>query len=139
MPLTSAGGRELGIVVNTINQLFGNKKMPRYAIERQYLVPMFEHIFVEAPNFEEACRRAVDDLAEPWSDLAELDFDNSRATTVARAVEIPEHLFPDLRTRGDEDRHRLSQALYDSNLDALAIPADFAGTETEDGAEAGFG
>jgi hypothetical protein len=32
--------------------------MPRYVIERQFLVPMFEHIFVEAPNLH---------VARPWT------------------------------------------------------------------------
>jgi hypothetical protein len=112
--------------------------MPRYVIERQYLVPMFEHIFVEAPSLEEACRRAVDDLAEPWSDRVELDFDNARATTIARAVEIPEALFPDLRRRDDENRHNLSHVLYEADLDALAIPAECDGTETDRGNGPGF-
>jgi hypothetical protein len=113
--------------------------MPRYVIERQYLVPMFEHIFIEAPSLAEACRRAVDDIAEPWSDHAELDFDNARTTTIARAVEIPEPHFPNLRTREDEDGHNLSHVLYEADLDALAIPAEFAGTGVEVGGEVGFG
>jgi hypothetical protein len=40
--------------------------MPRYVIERQYLVPMFEHILVEAPSFDAACREAIDEFAQPW-------------------------------------------------------------------------
>jgi hypothetical protein len=107
-------------------------------IERQYLVPMFEHIFVEAPSLEEACRRAIDDLAEPWSDQAEIDFDNARATTIARAVEIPEPLFPDLRAREDEDRHNLPSVLYELGLDALAIPDEFAEIESNGSDRVGF-
>jgi hypothetical protein len=29
--------------------------MPKFVIERQYLVPMYQHIFVEAENLEMAC------------------------------------------------------------------------------------
>ena len=100
--------------------------MPRYVIERQYLVPVFEHIFVEAPHLEAACREALDDDAQPWGDDAKLDFDTVRPTTVAQAVEIPEHLFPELRSREDGDSHDFSQILYESGLDLLLIPREFA-------------
>ena len=112
--------------------------MTRYVIERQYLVPMFEHIFVEAPSLEEACREAIDEFTQPWSDNAELDFDNARAVTVEQAVEIPDHLFPELRSRDDEDRHVLSHVLYDAGLDLLPIPAAFADEGTDDGEPVGF-
>ena len=32
--------------------------MPKFVIERQYLVPMYQHIVVEAENLEEACKKA---------------------------------------------------------------------------------
>jgi hypothetical protein len=112
--------------------------MPRYVIERQYLVPMFEQIFVEAPSLEEACREAMDEITQPWSDNAELDFDNARAVTVAHAVELPEHLFPELRSREDEDRHTLSHVLYDAGLPLLQIPADCTDDRTEIPDEVGF-
>jgi hypothetical protein len=84
---------------------------------------MYEHIFVNASNLEDACRRSVDDLAEPWSERAELDFDGSRSTTIARIVEIPEPLFPNLRTRDDEKGRNLSEILYQSGLEALRVPS----------------
>ena len=31
--------------------------MPKFVIERQYLVPMYQHIVVEAENLEEACTK----------------------------------------------------------------------------------
>ncbi|HVH81465.1 MAG TPA: hypothetical protein VM782_18840 [Stellaceae bacterium] len=109
--------------------------MPRYVIERQYLLPMYEHIFVSAPNLEEACHRAVDEHKEPWGDHARLDFENARATTVVRIVEIPDALSPDLRAREDEHRHDLSEMLYELGLEPLPIPAEFAeeGGPSEDG------
>jgi hypothetical protein len=113
--------------------------MPRYVVERQFLVPMFEHIFVEAPNLEEACRRAVDDYAEPWGEEgAKIDYDNARPTTIEQAVEIPEELFPELRSRGDADNYDLSLVLYDSGLDLLPIPEEFADALQEPGDEVGF-
>jgi hypothetical protein len=112
--------------------------MSRYVIERQFLVPMFEHIFVEAPNLETACREALDDVAQPWGDDAEFAFDDARSTTVAQAVEIPEHLFPELRSRDHGDRYVLSEALYDSGLDLLPIPDEFADPSQEKRDEVGF-
>ena len=46
--------------------------MPRYVIERQYLLPVYEHLLIEAPNFETACREALDEIAHPWSENAKM-------------------------------------------------------------------
>jgi hypothetical protein len=100
--------------------------MPRYVIERQFLLPMYEHIFVEAPDLETACREALDDYARPWGDDAKLDWDSVRPTTIAQAVEIPEAVLPELRSAEDADQHDLSLVLYDSGLDPLSIPEEFA-------------
>ena len=97
--------------------------MPRYVIERQYLVPVYEHLLVEAASFEDACRQALDDIEEPWEDNAETDYDNARPTTIERAVEIP-----DLT---DVDAEGLSHLLYNAGLDPLPIPDEF--TEETDG------
>ena len=35
--------------------------MPKFVIERQYLVPMYQHIVVEAEDLEEACKKAISD------------------------------------------------------------------------------
>jgi hypothetical protein len=35
--------------------------MPKFVIERQYLVPMYQHIVVEAETLEEACVKAISD------------------------------------------------------------------------------
>jgi hypothetical protein len=98
--------------------------MPRYVIERQFLVPVFEHIFVEAPDLETACREAMDDGVQPWGDHSKMDFDNSRAVTVTQAVAIPEGSFPELRSRDNEDPYMLSEILYDSGLEFLPIPEE---------------
>lgn len=112
--------------------------MPRYVIERQYLVPIFEHIFVEAANLEAACREALDEFAQPWGDDARLDYDNSRQTTIAQAVEIPEHLFPELRSADDTDCSIRSEVLYDSGLDLLPIPDEFAEPDAGNAEPGGF-
>ena len=105
--------------------------MPRYIIERQYLVPMFEHILVEAPTLLDACREAVDDVAQPWGDEAELCFDDARPTTVTCAVELPDGFEPELQVGNGDDRDTLSSFLYSLKLDHLPIPDEFGrGDET---------
>jgi hypothetical protein len=51
--------------------------MPKFVIERQYLVPMYQHIVVEAETLEEACKTGIsDDIS--W-DSQEMDCDSARA------------------------------------------------------------
>ena len=100
--------------------------MPRYIIERQYLVPMFEHILVEAESLNEACREALDDIAQPWGDDAQLCFDDARPTTVTCAAELPEGFEPELQIGKGDDSYNLSSLLYSSELEPLVIPEDFA-------------
>jgi hypothetical protein len=33
--------------------------MPKFVIERQYLVPMYQHVVVEADNLEAACKEGI--------------------------------------------------------------------------------
>jgi hypothetical protein len=62
--------------------------MPKFVVERQYLVPMFQHIVVEAANLEAACKKAIsDDIG--W-DTQEMDCDSTRATTLTAAKAVPE-------------------------------------------------
>lgn len=62
--------------------------MPKFVVERQYLVPMFQHIVVEAANLEAACKKAISDDID-W-DTQEMDCDSARATTVTEAKTVPE-------------------------------------------------
>jgi hypothetical protein len=111
--------------------------VPRYVIERQYLVPIYEHILVEAASLEAACREALDENAQPWGDDSEIDFDNARATTIAQAVELPEMLEPEL-CPDNADRYVLSDYLYCCGLDLLPIPRTF-GELADAGDEEGIG
>src|ERR1700683_2960583 len=103
--------------------------MRRYVIERQYLVPVYEHILVEAPNFEAACRKAVDDIEEPWGDTPQTDYSSPRPTTIERAVEVLDAT--------DIDTEGLSHLLYNAGLDPLPIPREF--TEDIDCASSSVG
>ena len=62
--------------------------MLKFVIERQYLVPMYQHIVVEAENLEEACTKGISDDID-W-DTQEMDCDSARATTITEANVIPE-------------------------------------------------
>lgn len=98
--------------------------MPRYVIERQFLVPIFEHLLVEAPNLDAACRQALDDYAVPWGDDSTIDYDSARPVTIAQAVELPDEVGPEPLAGGEPDHHVLSALLYDSGLELLPIPAE---------------
>ena len=78
--------------------------MPRYVIERQYLLPVYEHLLIEAPSLEAACREAVDEIAHPWSENAEQDFDNARAITITEAIRLPDNVYPELRANDGGSR-----------------------------------
>src|SRR5580704_3299500 len=107
--------------------------MPRYVIERQYLLPVYEHLLIEAPNFETACRKALDEIAHPWSENAKDDFENARATTITEAVELPELAFPELMAVDGEHQAGLGGGRYHAGLDPLPIAAEFAESDREDG------
>ena len=61
--------------------------MPRYIIERQYLLPVYQHLAVEAPDLDTACREALDDSEHDWEEAQE-DYESSRPATIISAVEI---------------------------------------------------
>ena len=61
--------------------------MPKFVIERQYLVPMYQHIVVEAENLEDACKKGISDDID-W-DTQEMDCDSARATTITAAKIVP--------------------------------------------------
>jgi hypothetical protein len=62
--------------------------MPKFVIERQYLVPMYQHIIVEAETLEEACKKGIRDDID-W-DTQEMDCDSARATTITEAKMVPD-------------------------------------------------
>jgi hypothetical protein len=99
--------------------------MPRYVIERQFLVPIYEHVLVGAPSLEDACSQAVDDGALPWGDHSTICYDGAGPVTVARAVEIPDAMLPELRADHPSDTYELSRLSYVSGLEPLEILPEF--------------
>jgi hypothetical protein len=114
--------------------------MPKYVIERQYLVPMYQHIVVEADNLEEACKKGISDDID-W-DTQEMDCDSARTTTITAAKVVPEGYEADrahsliIASRDPRglplDMLSLATFLYETEEKTgprLAIPAKF--TEDE--------
>ena len=114
--------------------------MPKFVIERQYLVPMYQHIVVEAETFEAACELAVtDDIA--W-DSQKMDCDNAHKTTITEAKVIPDGYDVDPLRHGlvadaDPGAHpldvvSLATFLYEDEAKTgprLEIPAKFTNDE----------
>ena len=63
--------------------------MPKFVIERQYLLPIYQRLIIDAPDIATACQEAVEN--DDW-ESAEEDGDGSGATTINAAREIPEGL-----------------------------------------------
>ena len=63
--------------------------MPKFVIERQYLVPTYQRLIIDAPDITTACQEAVED--NDW-ESAEEDGDGSGATTINAGREIPQGL-----------------------------------------------
>jgi hypothetical protein len=63
--------------------------MPKYVIERQYLLPIYQRLIIDAPDVTTACQEAVED--DDW-ESAEEDGDGSGAATINAAREVPEGL-----------------------------------------------
>jgi hypothetical protein len=93
--------------------------MPTFVIERQYLLPVYQHIVVEAPDLESACRQAIE--ADDWEGQLE-DYDTSGPTTVNLVKQLP-----------DEYPNRdPSAVLYqDDTVPLLDVPAEFLTPEPE--------
>jgi hypothetical protein len=96
-------------------------------------VPVYEHLLIEAPSFEEACRSAIDESEQPWGDDTRADYESARPTTIARAVELP-----GLVRAGDAGEDSLSHFLYGAGLDPLPIQREFTEEIDDPGISVGF-
>ena len=95
--------------------------MPRYIIERQHLLPVYQHLTIEAPDLDTACREALDDSEHDWEDAQE-DYESSRPTTIVSAVEIASEEEWVIATRSQYERSGL---MYDGRHQLIEIPAAF--------------
>jgi hypothetical protein len=60
--------------------------MPKYVVERQYLLPVYQRLVIEADTIEEACEKAIDH--DDWEDAVE-DDDGARSTSINAVKRIP--------------------------------------------------
>ena len=60
----------------------------KYAIQRQYLLPVYQHLVIEADSIEQACQIATGGTYD-W-DTSKQDYDSCRDTTVEAIRPIPE-------------------------------------------------
>lgn len=56
--------------------------MPMFTVERQYLVPVFQHITLETADVASACTTALDEDEYPW-DGEKIDYECARQTTLS--------------------------------------------------------
>jgi hypothetical protein len=103
--------------------------MPRYIIERQYLLPVYQHLALESPDLESACREALDDGEHDWEGAQE-DYDCARPTTIVSASEITSEAESATAAKSQYERSRL---MYDGGHEFIEIPRKF--TEAERVAE----
>src|SRR6516162_10545740 len=96
--------------------------MPRYIIERQYLLPVYQHLAVEAPDLGSACRDALDDGEHDWKDAQE-DYESTRPTTIVSAVEIASEEEWAIATKSQYERSGL---MYDGRHELIEIPREFS-------------
>ena len=114
--------------------------MPKFVIERQYLVPMYQHIAVEAENLDEACKKSISDDID-W-DTQEMDSDGARRTTLTGAKLVPDGYDVDPKTElilatdkeapSALDMLSFATFLYENEADTgplLEIPEQFTDDE----------
>ena len=101
--------------------------MPRYIIERQYLLPVYQHLALESPDFDSACREALDDGEHDWEDAQE-DYEDSRPTTIVSAIEIANEAGWATATESQHERPSLA---YDGRHEFIEIPRKFAEADRE--------
>ena len=89
--------------------------MPHYMLERQYLLPVYQHLALEAPDLDTACREALDDVEHDWQDARE-DYESSRPRTIVSAVEIATEEEWVIATRSQSERSGL---MYDRHHELI--------------------
>jgi hypothetical protein len=57
--------------------------MPSFTLTRQYLLPVYQHLVIEAQTLEQACEKAIEH--SDWEGSRE-DYDNARETTIECAA-----------------------------------------------------
>ncbi len=88
----------------------------KYAIERQYLLPVFQHLVIVADTVDDACHQTVEH--DDWQDARE-DCDSAHATTITAIWPVPDDVA--------DDAIDPTGILYGEGADSLPIPEQYAG------------
>jgi len=106
--------------------------MPKYVVERQYLLPVYQHLVIEADTIEEACEKAIDH--NDWEDAVD-DGNGARPTTINAVKRIPDnvnvaHLDFDPEDPTSQNTYSLGRFLYEGDTSTIHsdIPVHFAET-----------
>ena len=104
--------------------------MPKYVVERQYLLPVHQRLVIEADTIEEACEKAIDH--DDWEDAVE-DGDGARATSINAVKRIPANvdvadLDFDPEDPTSQNTYSLGRFLYDGYTSTIHsdVPVHFA-------------
>ena len=90
--------------------------MPIFVIERQYLLPVYQHLVIAAPDLAAACNEAVEGDYD-WEGAVE-DGDGARPTTVSAAKLVPPDLAKDIRA----GHIHLGEFLHQQEMRASGVP-----------------
>jgi hypothetical protein len=108
--------------------------MPKYVVERQYLLPVYQRLVIEADTVEAACAKAIDH--DDWADAVE-DPDGARATSINAVKCIPAivnvaDLDFDPEDPASQNTYSLGRFLYERDTSTIhsEVPVHF--TETPD-------
>jgi hypothetical protein len=91
--------------------------MPKHVIERQFLLPVYQRLVVEADTPEEARGEAIE--REDWDDAVD-DYVSARATTITAIKRIPEGIDPaELDFDPDNPRPRIQRRSPDFSSEVM--------------------
>ena len=106
--------------------------MSKYVVERQYLLPIYQRLVIEADTVEEACEKAIDH--GNWEDAVE-DGDGARPTSINAVKRIPANvnvadLDFDPEDPTSQNTYSLGRFLYEGDASTIHgdVPVHF--TET---------
>ena len=104
--------------------------MLKYVVERQYLLPMYQRLLIEADTVGEACEKAIDH--DDWDDAVE-DGDGARATSINAVKCIPANvnvadLDFDPQDPTSQNTYSLGSFLYEGDTSTIHsdVPVHFA-------------
>ena len=120
-PSTPARGAAAAAELSARCEAPQEQPMPRYIIERQYLLPVYQHLALESPDLESACSEALDDGEHDWEGAQE-DYESSRPTTIVSAIEIASEAE---WATVSKSQHERSGLMYDGRHEFIEIPRKF--------------